>query len=175
MNLQDCLRRATTEECAFQEIYDMTIDRVFSFTLLRVRNRDVALDTCQNIYLALWKSLPRFRYVSDAHFYAYLFTLVRRTIARVYRAQEIAPLLLEDAFDVPAHIPAWEDYRELLRHVHKLKEKERLCVELRYFQDWKFQDIATALAITENHAKVLHHRALKKLQRSLGFSFYASS
>lgn len=173
MDLQDSLRRAVSQDVAFREIYDLTIDRVYSFTFLRLGNRELALDTCQNIYLALWQSFKRFTYVSDAHFYAFLFKIARRQVSKVYRAKTVKTLTLDDSFEVPAETQSWEDYRVLLATLQGLKDRERVCLELRYFQDWKFQDIATALNITENHAKVLHHRALKKLQRALGKNIYA--
>jgi RNA polymerase sigma-70 factor, ECF subfamily len=172
MNLQDSLSRAEHEDDAFREIYDFTVNRVYAFVLFRLANKDSALDVCQNIYVELWRSLKRFRYVSDVHFYAYLFKIARRQIARARRVKTDT-LTLDDTFEIPSGDQRFEDYRVLVSKLQGLKPKERLCLQLRYFEDWAFKDIATSLNITENHAKVIHHRALKKLQRLLGTNIYA--
>ena len=52
----------------------------------------------------------------------------------------------------------------LLRQVERLGDNERLCLELRYFGDLSFSQIAENMGIKENNAKVLHHRAIIKLR-----------
>jgi len=166
MNLEQCLSRALEDNTALKEIYDLTISQVYSFVLLRTRDRAQALDICQNIYLSLWNSLPRFRYMGEPHFYAFLFKIARRQISKA--RMKIHPTVeLDEVFDIPAEEDIREDYRALLGKVENLKENERLCIELRYFKDLKFQDIARVLGISENNAKVLHHRAINRLREDL--------
>ena len=74
---------------------------------------------------------------------------------------------LDETYDIPSEDGEREDYRVLLEKVRNLKENERLCIELRYFKDLKFQEIAEILGVSENNAKVLHHRAIKKLKEDL--------
>jgi RNA polymerase sigma-70 factor, ECF subfamily len=163
MNLQESLSRARTDHSAFKEIYDLTINRVYSFVLLRTGDKEVALDVCQNVYLSLWQSLSRFEYLGEAHFYAYLFKITRGEIIRIRK--KIKPVVsLEDIYDFPADTPDHEDYRALSREMSKLSDEERACLELRYFEDRKFKDVGDALGISENYAKVLHHRAISKLR-----------
>lgn len=166
MNLEQSLSLAREDNTAFKEIYDLTISRVYSFVLLRVNNKETALDTCQDIYLSFWKSLPNFKYISDSHFYAFLFKVARRQLIKA-RAKIVETVELDEIFDIPIEDENKEDYRVLLRGVQNLKENERLCIELRYFQDLKFQDIALILGISEDNAKVLHYRAIKKLRENI--------
>ena len=163
MDLEHILQKAQENEGGFKEIYDLTINRVFSFVLLRIKNREEALDICQNIYLSFWKSLSKFTYISDAHFYSFLFTVARRQIikARIKKKENIP---LDDIYDVEAPEAEKEDYRFLLRQVERLGDNERLCLELRYFGDLSFSQIAENMGIKENNAKVLHHRAIIKLR-----------
>lgn len=166
VNLADTLERAVEDNLAFREIYDLTIDRVYSFVLLRTKNKSEALDICQNIYLSLWESLGKFEYRGDAHFWAFLFTIAKRQIFRS-RLKTKPNVDLEQALDIPAEAEEKEDYRFLISKMGELRDKERLCLELRYFDDMKFEDIAQTLDISENNAKVLHHRALKKLKEKI--------
>ena len=166
MNLEQCLSVAREDNTAFKEIYDLTINRVYSFVLLRVGNKELALDICQDTYLSFWKSLPRFRYMSDSQFYAFLFKVARRQLIRA-RTKMRETVELDETYDIPSEDGEREDYRVLLSKIQNLKENERLCVELRYFKDLKFQEIAEILGVSENNAKVLHHRAIKKLKEDL--------
>lgn len=166
MNLEKMIEAAKANDAAFKEIYDLTINRVYSFVLLRIKDKGEAHDICQEIYSSFWKMLPRFEYISDAHFFAYLFKIARRQLIKA-RMKTVGRVDLEEIYDIPAEEPAKEDYRLLLLHLQGLKEKERTVLELRYFEDMKFGEIAAMLGVTENNAKVLHHRALKKLKEKL--------
>lgn len=166
MNLEQILKNASEDNLAFREVYDLTIKRVYAYVFLRVRNRDLALDICQNIYLALWQSLKNFKFISEPHFYSFLFTIARRQVSKA-RSKIKTTVTIDEGFDIQAPEVEKEDYRVLLASVRNLKENERLCIELRYFKDLKFQDIAVILGTTENNAKVIHHRAIQKLKREL--------
>lgn len=166
MNLEESLIQSRTDSKAFKYVYDLTISRVYSFVLLRTKDKALALDICQEIYLALWNALSGFQYVDEHHFYAYLFQIARRQVWKA-RKKARATLSLDEAFDIPDEGDYFADYRALLGQVEKLKEKERLCIELRYFEDRKFSEIAEALGTSENNAKVIHHRAIKKLKESV--------
>lgn len=163
MNLEHILEKAKENHEGFKEIYDLTINQLFSFVLLRTKDRDKALDLCQDIYLSFWRSLPNFQYMGDAHFYAFLFKVARRQIIKA-RIKNVEEVRLDDIFDIQAPEAQKEDHRFLLKEIDRLSEKEKLCIELRYFSDLKFSEIASILETTENNSKVLHHRAITKLK-----------
>lgn len=165
-NLENLLERAKTDEGAFREIYDYTIDRVFNYVLLRTQSRENTKEIVQEIYLSLWKSLPKFTYISVEHFQGFLWKVVKRRIYK-YRLRHIATVSIEDVYDFPADESPKEDYRYLLGSLEELTEKEKSVVELRYFENLTFSEIAEILCITESNAKVLHHRAIKVLRKNL--------
>ena len=159
MDLAKTIEKATEDGSAFKEIYDLTINRVFSFVLLRIKNKDEALDVCQEIYLSLWQSLPGFTFISEPHFYAFLFKVARRRLIKA-RIKFRNTVNLDEVFDIPGENEEKEDYRALLKTMQNLREKERMCLELRYFEDLKFSDIAETLGI---------NRAIRKLKQKLNY------
>ncbi len=163
-NLEDLLERAKTDENAFREIYEFTIDRVFRYVLLRVQKKEDVKEIVQEIYLSFWKSLPKFTYISDEHFYGFLWQVVRRRIIKA-RSRQQNTVSLEEIYDLPSDESPKEDYRHLLQKISSLREKERLVVELRYFCNNSFAEIAQILNITETNAKVIHHRAISTLRK----------
>ncbi len=163
MKLETLLEGAAADEISFKLLYELTADKVFRYFVVRTRSREQSLDLTQNVYTELWRALPRFTYQSDDQFYGFLFTIARRTMVRSWRLLR-REASLPEGFDLGVPAETKEDYRALLGKVASLPEKQRLVVELRYFADLSFAEIAAALKITENNAKVIHHRALLALQ-----------
>lgn len=166
MDLDQIFKSGDGKDVDFRAIYDLTIDKVFSYVLLRTQDRDWSKEIVQDIYLSLWKSLPKFEYISQAHFYGFLFTVVRRKLWKA-RIRFVKNVSLEDVYDFiedESYEENKEDYRVLLKEISSLKNKERMVLELRYFSNFSFGEIGSALNISENNAKVLHHRAINKLR-----------
>ena len=165
-NLENLLERATNDEQAVREIYEFTIDRVFNYVLVRTRDREHTKEIVQEIYLSLWKSLPKFKFMGEGHFQGFLWKVVKRRLIKS-RQRPIITVSLEEVYDLPADESPKEDYRHLLKSLDGLREKEKLVVKLRYFENLTFGEIAQTLCITESNAKVLHHRALATLRKNL--------
>jgi RNA polymerase sigma factor for flagellar operon FliA len=60
-----------------------------------------------------------------------------------------------------------DERRILARAVDKLLERERLIVNLHYFQGVQFKDIAAQLGVSEPRVSQLHSRAMTKLRGTL--------
>lgn len=163
MKLAPLLAKAATDEASFRLLYESTAEKLFRYFLARTSSRQESLDLMQNTYIELWKGLKRFQYQSDEQFYGYLFTIARRMTIKSWRLHK-ASVPLELAEGVIAESAKQEDYRALFAGVNSLGSKQQLVIKLRYFSEFSFAEIALALGITENNAKVLHHRALSALQ-----------
>ncbi len=164
MKLETLLAQAAAyDEASFKLLYEMTADKLFRYFLARTGERSESLDLVQNTYVELWRSLPKFTYKSDDHFYGYLFQIARRAMIKSWRLHRLsAPL--EQAEHLFVEGEHKEDYRKLCAGIRALPRAQQMIIRLRYFSDFSFAEIALALAITENNAKVLHHRAIAALQ-----------
>lgn len=163
MSLEEILQKTKTDEAYFKSLYDLTIKRVFSYVLSRTRDKEKAKEISQEVYLSLWKSLPNFRYISESHFYSFLFTVVRRQIIKASKEKHIN-LPIEEFYEIEGDENEKEDHRYLLSKIESLSDKEKSVIELRYFQDLDFQTISENLGISLSNAKVIHHRAIKRLK-----------
>lgn len=164
--LQDALSHAGKgNEAAFKAVYEHLADRVFSFVRARARTRDEALDIVQDVFVDVWGALPNFRYVSPAHFYSFVFVIAKRKLIRHYKTQTHESL---DDLESNLHPSVEADVRDpdgMRELVAKLPEKYREVVELRYWSGLSFAEIGDILDISENNAKIRHHRAIKELER----------
>lgn len=59
------------------------------------------------------------------------------------------------------------DDAPLVDALRRLVPRERAAVHLRYFEDRSFAETAATLRVSENHARVIVHRALAKLRRTM--------
>ncbi len=164
--LQDVLAQAGQgNDKAFRALYDHLADRIFSFVRPRTRGREESLDIVQDIFVDLWSALPKFRYISDAHFYSFVFVIAKRKLARHYGERTTESL---DDLEVHAHPRVDADITDpdgMRTLVARLPEQYRDVVTLRYWSGLSFAEIGEMLGVSENNAKVRHHRALKLLER----------
>ena len=63
---------------AFQGIFDMLSDRLFTYALAHTRNRDDALDLVQDTFIDLWNALHKFQYKNDESFFGFVFLILKR-------------------------------------------------------------------------------------------------
>lgn len=149
---------------AFRGLFEQTHARVFSYVLSHVSGRDNALDITQEAFIDIWKGLKSFRYRTDEEFYGFVFLVVKRKIYRYRKSRRLTILLDENAAEVAYEEPEHEDHRFLTRHIQSLATKYQELLRLRYWGGMKLAEAALVLGITENTAKVWHHRALKELK-----------
>jgi len=148
---------------AFHELYERLSQPVFGFVAARTNSRDDAKDILQDIFIDVWRALPKFSYSSDKELYSFVYTIAKRKLARYYKSQSKTIQYTEQY--------AQENYENInaesmsfLPIVQKLKPKYREVLELRYWSQLPFADIGKFLKTTETTVKVRHHRALLQLK-----------
>jgi RNA polymerase sigma factor (sigma-70 family) len=146
---------------AFRLIFELHSDKIFSYALSHTKERQVALDATQETFIALWLSLPSFSYQSEEAFLGFLFTILKRTLGKHFKAEkrEVAKLQ-EEIFHEDEH----EDYRYLFSLIEKISPLYQEAIRLRYWGSLSFAEIGATLGIDENTARMRHYRAIKELQ-----------
>jgi len=104
------------------------------------------------------------------------------TTLRLERLIPSPPEMLFALFVEPAQLLRWwapvprnpfdeverrADDAALVEALRQLDPRERSAVHLRYFEDRSFAETAGTLGVSENHARVIVHRALAKLRRTM--------
>lgn len=166
-NLEELVRLSTQGDSnAFRKLFDMLEKPLFGYLSARTDGREDAKDLLQDVFVDFWRALPRFSYASDKAFYGFVYRITKRKLARYYRRRKKTVELTE------AHLAedpesGREDVILLPQAVRKLKPKYREVVELRYWSDLPFADIAKLLGAKVTTVKVRHHRAMEQLRRFL--------
>lgn len=138
-------------------------DRIYATIFHIVGNEDDALDCTQDVFLKAYKKRSSFR--GDSTPYTWL-----RRIATNYALNFVTRGKTKQWNEYKDYEHAVEEEEQELRVFQKswldhLSKMERLVVETRVFEKLSFKDVAEKLDTSENSAKVLYHKAIKKLQQ----------
>ncbi len=153
------------QEEAFIKLYRQHVTPLYLFIYKKVNRQEDAEDlTSETFYQAL-KDLARFSFQSS--FKNWLFGIAKNLILAYYREKYNHPRLkLDENFAAQKkEQQPQEDQKnlQLIRQIlGSLPQKYRSVLELRFMRGYTILETAHALGISEENAKVLQHRALKK-------------
>jgi RNA polymerase sigma-70 factor (ECF subfamily) len=168
----------------FANLYDAQSDSVFRYTLMRVSDRESALDITQEAFMKYWDALSKGTGIREPR--AFLFTTVRHLIIDWYRKKK--PVSLEDITEgstdgdddsiMPLVDPASENFmdlelsaeaRFLIEKIRDLEPTYQQAVYLRFVEGLSPKEIAEILHISVSAASVRVHRGIEKLRQNTGY------
>jgi RNA polymerase sigma-70 factor (ECF subfamily) len=165
-------------EKQFNDIYRDQSDVIFRFCLIRVSDREQALDLVQETFTRLWQTISAGKEMTNTR--AFLFTVANRLIIDWYRRKKpvsfdaLADPDTGEEFD-PAdprseeNIVSGSEGRRLIDSIGRLDPSYRQAVYLRYVEDLSPQEIGEILGISANAASVRITRGLGELRKISGF------
>ena len=142
--------------------------RVYNHALRMVGHPDDALDLMQEVFLGVYRNLATYR--GDGVFPAWLFRIATfRARDLLRRRRDWAPYEDGAAEARPDNDPvqaaeAHHANREIQAALATLPAAQRQVIELKFFQQFTFDDIAAQLGISPNTAKTRLYSALRKLR-----------
>jgi RNA polymerase sigma-70 factor (ECF subfamily) len=155
---------------AFEPLYRKYVAQVYSFAVYETRDRSVAEDITEQVFLRALAALPRFREQGEglhSTFRAWLFTIARHTIANERRTQRRHPVAPLDAVALvpsgrdPADVAAERAELERARAaIESLPDDRRQAVVLRLVNELSAKEIGDIMGRSEGAVRVLIHRGL---------------
>lgn len=166
----------------FESIYKLESDSIFRFSLIRVSNREQALDITQETFLRLWQSLQKGDDILSPK--ALLFTIAHRLIIDWYRKKK--------SFSLDKIISGWQENEDgyssdildekttkdkiyqgvegrfLLDKINELPHSYRHTVYLRLVEDMSPPEIAEIMGISVNASSVRINRGIRELKKLVG-------
>ena len=149
-------------------------DMVYSLALKMLKNEADAEDLSQEIFIAAYKSLNRFK--GNARFSTWLYRITyNRSVSWLRRSRRELftdkvqylerngvgeELLLESNMHE-------ENLQQLQLAVKTLKDEEQLLIMLHYFEDQSIDEVAAITGLSSSNVKVRLFRIRKKLKEQL--------
>ncbi len=140
----------------------------FQFTLMMTRDRMIAEEIVQEALMRVYMSANTPR--NPVEFKRWLYRSITNLVRDRHRRQKVEASLR--LFTRPAPQPEDEvirraEDRELVRAFRFLNLRERMAVYLHYYEDQPFAEVGRNINLREDAARVLVHRALRKLRAYL--------
>ena len=163
------LRARSGDKDAFGTIYETHLTPLYRYTLSRVGVREEAEDVVQEAFLRAYEALPRFE-ATRANFLPYLFTIARNLLinrSKKKRADTMPAYELDREFgtgNTSEEAETHESLGMIRKAMESLSETEREVVELRFFGEQSYAEIAHALDKKEDAIRQHIARAMKKLR-----------
>jgi len=157
---------ATGNNQAFDVLLNRHKSRVFTYIQLVVRNRDLAEDIFQESFMKAIVTIKQGRYVDNGKFYSWVTRIAHNLIIDLYRRERNentvsneefadvdlfnnAKLCEENVEDLLVREQVFTDVRKLMHH---LPDNQKEVVQLRYYEDRSFKEIADLTGVSINTA-----------------------
>src|SRR5262245_1096620 len=167
------VERAKRDPEAFGELYDRYLPHVYRLVYSRVHCRTIAEDVTSEVFVKALKGIGRYRDMGKP-FSAWLYQIAAWSVADRFRAARpmedidehhelaVAGPLLEDL------AAQREEVRRIWSAVEVLPRQQRIAMVLKFQEDMRTEDIATVMDKTPGAVKLLIHRGVTRVRRSLG-------
>jgi RNA polymerase sigma-70 factor (ECF subfamily) len=159
---------AQSDPAKFGDLYDIHFDRVYSFVVGRVRDRDKAEDLTSEVFQKALAGLKSYEW-TGAPFAAWLFRIAANAVSDQLKRSAREPVNVDDPPEL-SEGPEQEviEYRaRLFRLVEKLPAEQRRVVFGRFVEQKSIREIAQQLGKSEGAVKQLQFRALEKLRSQM--------
>ena len=142
--------------------------RLYNYALRMSGSPDDAMDILQNVFLSAYRNLETYR--GDGKFVSWLFRIASFRATDFFRKKNFKVGSIEDEEElldeVHCNQPEFslgsvQDNRGVIKMMSKLSSEQRHVVELKFFQNFTFDEISRQLGISPNTAKTRLYAALR--------------
>lgn len=163
---------------AFEKIYKLYIDDLLSYGYRVTSDRQLIRDSIQDLFLHLWQTRLNLSDTDNIRFY--LYRSLRNRIARNIEKTNYTSIDTSNLFEnIIGALSIEEDLIEnekltkqqikLKKAINGLPKRQQEIIQLRYYLDFSFEEIAEMMVINNQSVRNLLHRAIKELREHFDF------
>ena len=156
---------------AFAELYEKYFDRIYFFLLRQTDDEETAGDLCSQTFVNALHHLPKYQF-RGLPFSAWLYKIASNELNKFYRKKKgkkvfsLEEIKVRELIERSDEIWDEEIVQQLLTYLKDLPTEMLQVLELRFFEDKDFKEIAFILDMTESGAKMRTYRALDMLRKN---------
>lgn len=155
---------------AMQSLYESYRSRLVPFLRRMTPDTGVIEEVYNDVMLTVWNKAAQFK--GDSKVSSWIFSIAYRACLKLIKRQQLRSKILETLRLETPEAAAVEDnndtdYRQLQQALKALPAKQRLVVELSYYQGYSVEDIAQIADCPANTVKTRLHHARNKMRQYL--------
>jgi RNA polymerase sigma-70 factor (ECF subfamily) len=164
------IQAAQKNPAGFRPLYEKYYVSIFRFVLKRAGEENIAADISSQVFLKAMNKLPKYEY-RGLPFSAWLYRIASNEVTQYFRKSSKSRVIsINDATMPELVTEEYSDDTEQQRTVLKqmlseLKDDDLIMVELRFFEQRSFKEIAGILNMTESNAKVKTYRIIERMKK----------
>jgi RNA polymerase sigma-70 factor (ECF subfamily) len=166
------IQAAVQDRAQFRPLYERYFEQVFRFIYHRTADEALSADLCSQVFLKAMQKLEDYSF-QGVPFSAWLLRIAFNEIGQHYRAVQKSRVVSADEAQL-GHLTDEMDeedpkdhYATLLLALDGLEVAELELVEMRFFEERPFKEIAEILGISEANAKMRTYRILERMKRKM--------
>jgi RNA polymerase sigma-70 factor (ECF subfamily) len=153
------------DEGAFDRIFEKYHLSIYSICYRYTRNEADARDLTQEVFIRVYRNLPKFRMRSKL--FTWLYRITVNTCLSFKRREchfDPLPAALPNGHSLDREVILKKAIDDALR---KLPERQRMTFVLRHYEGYTFNEIGAIMGISSGAAKANHYHAVRKLRTLL--------
>lgn len=170
---EQIVEMAKTDDRSFEILYNHYFPKIYGYIYKRVGSTEIAEDIVSDTFLKVFCNLKKYNYQGYS-FSAWIYRIATNNLVDYYRksgrSKEIKIDSIQGFSDEENPSPfekvASVYERSIVRSaISCLSEKDQKVLYLKFFAELDINEIAKTMQISENNARVLVHRAIKKFDQ----------
>lgn len=166
------IEKAQANPKDFEPLYNQYFEKIFRFVYQRMENKVEASDITSQVFMKALVNINNFRH-RTVPFSAWLFRIAINEVSSFYsnskknRQVNIETAQLNNFFEEPNPDLKEERIEIITENLKQLSGDDLMLVEMRFFENRSFKEIADIMGITENNAKVKVYRVIDKMKQKI--------
>lgn len=167
------IQAAQRDPARFRPLYQRYHEQMFRFIYKRTADEELTADLCAQTFLKAMQRLGDYSF-RGVPFSAWLYRIATNEVSQHFRVQQKSRVVsideanLADMMAEMSEVEEQEAMRQLLlKALDTLPEDDMQLIEMRFFEQRPFKDIADIVGITESNAKVKTYRILERLKKKM--------
>jgi RNA polymerase sigma-70 factor, ECF subfamily len=165
------IKKAQENPVYFGILYDQYFKTILLFVHGRIRNKEVAADITQQVFLKAMVNIGKYQ-DRGYPFSSWLYRIALNEVNMFFRSNKIKEVEVKekDAFEIMNEMGdefGEEKINLCLQLIGALPDDQNQLIEMRFFDKLSFLEIGNILGITEANAKMRLYRILEKLKTDL--------
>lgn len=164
------IQAAQTNPASFRVLYEKYYNPIFRFVFRRTADESISADLCSQVFIKALQRLTSYQF-KGVPFSAWLYRIASNEVAQHFRntaKHRIISIDQTNLHQLEAELEEPNDelhQNAMIKALDELKEQEVQLIEMRFFENRPFKEIAEILGLTESNAKIKTYRTLEKMKK----------